>query len=137
MCEGIILAQRNRVNAAVSTDKDVVEMNCIHLPNFCFFPRSVLGSDGSSLPSSLPSSQSTWGALRQSLKSLSAEFAVLSDKAAQQVKPPTLPSLHLLYRDKVNDKNKCCFGNVLRADGKRMMSWKSSIFSWICCSRIE
>ncbi|XP_034567737.1 sorting nexin-8a isoform X2 [Notolabrus celidotus] len=44
---------------------------------------SSLGSDSSSLPS-LASSQSTWGALRQSLKSLSVEFAVLSDKAAQQ-----------------------------------------------------
>ncbi|KAA8585310.1 hypothetical protein FQN60_004004, partial [Etheostoma spectabile] len=44
---------------------------------------STLGSDASSLPS-LASSQSTWGTLRQSLKSLSVEFAVLSDKAAQQ-----------------------------------------------------
>uniref|UniRef100_A0A3Q1EBH6 Sorting nexin 8a n=1 Tax=Acanthochromis polyacanthus TaxID=80966 RepID=A0A3Q1EBH6_9TELE len=44
---------------------------------------STLGSDASTLPS-LASSQSTWGTLRQSLKSLSVEFAVLSDKAAQQ-----------------------------------------------------
>uniref|UniRef100_A0A665VGD6 PX domain-containing protein n=1 Tax=Echeneis naucrates TaxID=173247 RepID=A0A665VGD6_ECHNA len=44
---------------------------------------SALGSDGSSLPA-LASPQSTWGTLRQSLKSLSVEFAVLSDKAAQQ-----------------------------------------------------
>ncbi|TKS92170.1 Sorting nexin-8 [Collichthys lucidus] len=44
---------------------------------------STLGSDASSLPS-LASPQSTWGTLRQSLKSLSVEFAVLSDKAAQQ-----------------------------------------------------
>ncbi|KAG8006821.1 Sorting nexin-8, partial [Nibea albiflora] len=44
---------------------------------------STLGSDASSLPS-LASSPSTWGTLRQSLKSLSVEFAVLSDKAAQQ-----------------------------------------------------
>uniref|UniRef100_A0A8C3G0I4 Sorting nexin 8a n=1 Tax=Cyclopterus lumpus TaxID=8103 RepID=A0A8C3G0I4_CYCLU len=44
---------------------------------------STLGSDASPLPS-LASSQSTWGTLRQSLKSLSVEFAVLSDKAAQQ-----------------------------------------------------
>ncbi|XP_060883108.1 sorting nexin-8a isoform X1 [Labrus mixtus] len=44
---------------------------------------STLGSDSSSLPA-LASSQSTWGTLRQSLKSLSVEFAVLSDKAAQQ-----------------------------------------------------
>lgn len=33
--------------------------------------------------------------------------------------------------------NKCCVVNVLRADGKRMMSWKNWIFSWICCSRTE
>uniref|UniRef100_A0A8C6WYJ9 Sorting nexin 8a n=1 Tax=Neogobius melanostomus TaxID=47308 RepID=A0A8C6WYJ9_9GOBI len=44
---------------------------------------SNLGSDASSIPA-FASSQSSWGALRQSLKSLSVEFAVLSDKAAQQ-----------------------------------------------------
>lgn len=44
---------------------------------------SALGSDASTLPSLAPS-QSSWGTLRQSLKSLSVEFAVLSDKAAQQ-----------------------------------------------------
>uniref|UniRef100_A0A1A8PS64 Sorting nexin 8a n=1 Tax=Nothobranchius rachovii TaxID=451742 RepID=A0A1A8PS64_9TELE len=44
---------------------------------------STLGSDASPLPS-LASSLSTWGTLRQSLKSLSVEFAVLSDKASQQ-----------------------------------------------------
>ncbi|XP_056870919.1 sorting nexin-8a isoform X2 [Takifugu flavidus] len=44
---------------------------------------SLLGSDGSSLPP-WASSQATWGTLRQSLKSLSVEFAELSDKAAQQ-----------------------------------------------------
>ncbi|XP_019722004.1 sorting nexin-8a isoform X2 [Hippocampus comes] len=44
---------------------------------------STLSSDTSSLPS-LASSQSTWSRLCQSLKSLSVEFAVLSDKAAQQ-----------------------------------------------------
>ncbi|XP_072299114.1 sorting nexin-8a isoform X2 [Eucyclogobius newberryi] len=44
---------------------------------------SNLGSDASTIPC-FASSQSSWGALRQSLKSLSVEFAVLSDKAAQQ-----------------------------------------------------
>ncbi|KAK5612101.1 sorting nexin [Crenichthys baileyi] len=44
---------------------------------------SALGSDASALPS-LASSHSSWGTLRQSLKSLSVEFAVLSDKATQQ-----------------------------------------------------
>ncbi|CAG5897994.1 unnamed protein product [Menidia menidia] len=44
---------------------------------------STLGTDTLPLPS-LASSQSTWGTLRQSLKSLSVEFALLSDKAAQQ-----------------------------------------------------
>uniref|UniRef100_A0AAY4C507 PX domain-containing protein n=1 Tax=Denticeps clupeoides TaxID=299321 RepID=A0AAY4C507_9TELE len=44
---------------------------------------SVLGSDGSPIPS-MASSQSTWGALRQSLKGLSVEFAQLADKAVQQ-----------------------------------------------------
>ncbi|XP_061905924.1 sorting nexin-8-like isoform X1 [Entelurus aequoreus] len=46
---------------------------------------STLGSETSSLPS-LASSQSTWGRLCQSLKSLSVEFAVLSDKAGQQAR---------------------------------------------------
>lgn len=45
---------------------------------------STLGSDGSPIPS-LASSQSTWGILRQSLKGLSVEFALLADKGAQQV----------------------------------------------------
>ncbi|KAM8823936.1 sorting nexin-8a isoform 1-T2 [Synchiropus picturatus] len=44
---------------------------------------STLGSDTLSLPS-LASSQSGWGTLRQALKSLSVEFALLSDKSAQQ-----------------------------------------------------
>ncbi|KAM9779907.1 sorting nexin-8a [Neosynchiropus ocellatus] len=44
---------------------------------------STLGSDTLPLPS-LASSQSSWGTLRQALKSLSVEFAVLSDKSAQQ-----------------------------------------------------
>ena len=33
--------------------------------------------------------------------------------------------------------NTCCFANVLRAAGKRMMLWKNWIFSWICCSHTE
>ncbi|KAM9393451.1 sorting nexin-8a isoform 1-T1 [Pholidichthys leucotaenia] len=44
---------------------------------------STLGSDSSPLPSLAPL-QNSWGSLRQSLKSLSMEFSVLSDKAAQQ-----------------------------------------------------
>ncbi|XP_068606235.1 sorting nexin-8a [Brachionichthys hirsutus] len=44
---------------------------------------SALGSDASSLPH-LASSKNTWGTLRQALKSLSVEFAVLSDKATEQ-----------------------------------------------------
>uniref|UniRef100_A0A668A8Y9 Sorting nexin 8a n=1 Tax=Myripristis murdjan TaxID=586833 RepID=A0A668A8Y9_9TELE len=44
---------------------------------------STLGSDTLPIPS-LASSQGAWGTLRQSLKGLSVEFAVLSDKAAQQ-----------------------------------------------------
>lgn len=44
---------------------------------------STLGSDHSTIPS-MASSQSTWGTLRQSLKGLSVEFALLADKAAQQ-----------------------------------------------------
>lgn len=61
-------------------------------PEIKLFVDSTLGSDASSLPS-LASSQSTWGTLRQALKSLSVEFAVLSDKAAQQVQPSVLHHL--------------------------------------------
>ncbi|XP_077383531.1 sorting nexin-8a isoform X1 [Festucalex cinctus] len=46
---------------------------------------SMLSSETSSLPS-LASSQSTWSRLCQCVKSLSVEFAVLSDKAAKQGK---------------------------------------------------
>lgn len=103
---------------------------------WCCFSCSTLGSDGSSLPS-LASSQSTWRTLRKSLKSLSVEFAVLSDKAAQQVRPSVHHHHHLLCCPKLAPCNKCCFVNVLRGDGKRMMLWKNLIFSWICCSRTE
>lgn len=144
--KGQLRAQRNPVLfSGICSVRRSVQMSCIHLPNFCFFPPpqlppcSVLGSDGSSLPS-WASSQSSWGALRQSLKSLSVEFAVLSDKAAQQVNlppPPILHLLHLLCCNKQHDKNKHWCANVLRGDGKRTTSWKSSTFSWICCSRTE
>ncbi|XP_015215263.1 sorting nexin-8a isoform X2 [Lepisosteus oculatus] len=46
---------------------------------------SALGSDSAPVPK-LGSASNTWGALRQSLKGLSVEFAVLADKAAQQGK---------------------------------------------------
>ncbi|XP_030646104.1 sorting nexin-8a [Chanos chanos] len=44
---------------------------------------STLGSDTTPLPS-LASSTNSWGTLKQSLKGLSVEFALLADKAAQQ-----------------------------------------------------
>ncbi|XP_045432883.1 sorting nexin-8 isoform X2 [Pipistrellus kuhlii] len=47
---------------------------------------SALGSDTTPLPSWAALSSSTWGALKQALKGLSVEFAVLADKAAQQGK---------------------------------------------------
>lgn len=68
-------------------------------PVITLFFFSTLGSDASSLPS-LASSQSTWGTLRQSLKSLSVEFAVLSDKAAQQVRPSFVHPHHLLSKSR-------------------------------------
>ncbi|KAG7459973.1 hypothetical protein MATL_G00216270 [Megalops atlanticus] len=46
---------------------------------------STLGSDTSPVPL-LASANSTWGTLRQSLKGLSTEFALLSEKSAQQGK---------------------------------------------------
>uniref|UniRef100_A0A8C5R384 PX domain-containing protein n=1 Tax=Leptobrachium leishanense TaxID=445787 RepID=A0A8C5R384_9ANUR len=47
---------------------------------------SALGSDTTPLPSWAALNQSTWGALKQALKGLSVEFALLADKAAQQGK---------------------------------------------------
>lgn len=113
----------------------VVSFKCVwqlrsHNITFCPCSNAVfcsaLGSDPSSVPS-LASSQSTWGTLRQSLKSLSVEFAVLSDKAAQQVQPSVLHAHHLLScaRPKLPLGSKCCFANVLRADGKRTMLSKN------------
>nr|XP_012614418.1 sorting nexin-8 isoform X1 [Microcebus murinus] len=47
---------------------------------------SALGSDTTPLPSWATLNSSTWGALKQALKGLSVEFALLADKAAQQGK---------------------------------------------------
>lgn len=46
---------------------------------------SALGSDTTPLPSWASLNSSTWGSLKQALKGLSVEFALLADKAAQQV----------------------------------------------------
>ncbi|MBZ3881842.1 Sorting nexin-8 [Sciurus carolinensis] len=47
---------------------------------------SALGSDTTPLPSWAALHLSTWGSLKQALKGLSVEFALLADKAAQQGK---------------------------------------------------
>uniref|UniRef100_A0A8C0TBR6 Sorting nexin 8 n=2 Tax=Canis lupus familiaris TaxID=9615 RepID=A0A8C0TBR6_CANLF len=47
---------------------------------------SALGSDTTPLPSWAALNSSTWGSLKQALKGLSVEFALLADKAAQQGK---------------------------------------------------
>nr|XP_010964776.2 sorting nexin-8 [Camelus bactrianus] len=47
---------------------------------------STLGSDTTPLPSWAALSSSTWGSLKQALRGLSVEFALLADKAAQQGK---------------------------------------------------
>nr|XP_020007694.1 sorting nexin-8 [Castor canadensis] len=47
---------------------------------------SALGSDTTPLPSWAAVHLSTWGSLKQALKGLSVEFALLADKAAQQGK---------------------------------------------------
>ncbi|XP_040123294.1 sorting nexin-8 isoform X3 [Oryx dammah] len=47
---------------------------------------SALGSDTTPLPSWASLNSSTWGSLKQALKGLSVEFALLADKAAQQGK---------------------------------------------------
>nr|XP_035962199.1 sorting nexin-8 isoform X4 [Halichoerus grypus] len=45
---------------------------------------SALGSDTTPLPSWASLNSSTWGSLKQALRGLSVEFALLADKAAQQ-----------------------------------------------------
>lgn len=50
---------------------------------------SALGSDTTPLPSWAALHSSTWGSLKQALKGLSVEFALLADKAAQQVSEPS------------------------------------------------
>ncbi|XP_077852112.1 sorting nexin-8 isoform X3 [Macaca mulatta] len=47
---------------------------------------SAIGSDTTPLPSWAALNSSTWGSLKQALKGLSVEFALLADKAAQQGK---------------------------------------------------
>uniref|UniRef100_A0A2K5D265 PX domain-containing protein n=1 Tax=Aotus nancymaae TaxID=37293 RepID=A0A2K5D265_AOTNA len=47
---------------------------------------SAIGSDTTLLPSWVALNSSTWGSLKQALKGLSVEFALLADKAAQQGK---------------------------------------------------
>lgn len=54
---------------------------------------SALGSDTTPLPSWAALHSSTWGSLKQALKGLSVEFALLADKAAQQVSEPALLSM--------------------------------------------
>lgn len=49
------------------------------------FSLSALGSDTTPLPSWASLNSSTWGSLKQALRGLSIEFALLADKAAQQV----------------------------------------------------
>lgn len=64
-------------------------------------PLSALGSDTTPLPSWAALHSSTWGSLKQALKGLSVEFAVLADKAAQQVSgqpPARLPGGHMRVR---------------------------------------
>uniref|UniRef100_A0A2K5QHD8 Uncharacterized protein n=1 Tax=Cebus imitator TaxID=2715852 RepID=A0A2K5QHD8_CEBIM len=47
---------------------------------------SAIGSDTTPLPALAALNSSTWGSLKQALKGLSVEFALLADKAAQQGK---------------------------------------------------
>lgn len=58
-------------------------LECLVSSLSCFL--SALGSDTTPLPSWASLNSSTWGSLKQALKGLSVEFALLADKAAQQV----------------------------------------------------
>lgn len=58
---------------------------CLLVLNINFCSPSALGSDTTPLPSWAALNNSTWGTLKQALKGLSVEFALLADKAVQQV----------------------------------------------------
>lgn len=58
---------------------------CVSLSLSVSSSLSALGSDTTPLPSWASLNSSTWGSLKQALKGLSVEFALLADKAAQQV----------------------------------------------------
>lgn len=58
---------------------------CLLDLNTTYFLPSALGSDTTPLPSWAALNNSTWGTLKQALKGLSVEFALLADKAVQQV----------------------------------------------------
>ena len=58
---------------------------CVSLPLSVSSSLSALGSDTTPLPSWASLNSGTWGSLKQALKGLSVEFALLADKAAQQV----------------------------------------------------
>lgn len=104
--------------------------------------RSALVSNSAPLPS-MASSERTWGALCQSLKSLCAEFAVLSDKAAQQVRLPiflisaSCSASAVQAPQRLPNECSCAVVNILRADERRTMLWRSWISSWTCCSHTE
>lgn len=104
---------------------------CILPPGITAVPRrSALGSNSARLPS-MASSERTWATLCQSLKSLCAEFAVLSDKAAQQVRLPVFFISTSCFAAAVQAPellpNECCCAvvDVLRAGEKRTTSWRS------------
>ncbi|GCB77273.1 hypothetical protein scyTo_0019980 [Scyliorhinus torazame] len=54
--------------------------------NLLYLYLSTLGSDTTPVPSWASTASNTWGTLKQALKGLSVEFALLADKAAQQGK---------------------------------------------------
>ena len=62
-----------------------VSSQALSVLSYVSFSLSALGSDTTPLPSWATLHSSTWGSLKQALKGLSVEFALLADKAAQQV----------------------------------------------------
>lgn len=95
---------------------------------FCSY--SALGSDTTPLPSWAALHLSTWGSLKQALKGLSVEFALLADKAAQQV------SGFLLLGSLVPEHAVLCGGAPLISLALRALCRRSPVLVETACTHL-
>lgn len=77
----------DRFETTLCRELDLLSGICLLDVTIALCPSSALGSDTTPLPSWAALNNNTWGTLKQALKGLSVEFALLADKAVQQVSP--------------------------------------------------